>query len=757
MQRMKQRKIIHSRVVFSVLLPYYLMAIALILLFSSGLYVSYRIISAKNAEAIQKRQEEIVDIVYQRMTRYRKIGDVLATNNYIITFGSSQAKQQEEYLEVISSLQRELSNVSSIANVEVRQLATYYPTHGLLVTSSAVYDGKKATAGDSVLDYLYHGVITEETLNSIPEHNSWRCYYGERTGWIVRKMNNRDRVIAYVIVEYAWENLVPLTGYDDVILIGDDESYIYTNKADMSKDEYRGIRQDLKATRSFAYNSQEYRAIQCISSLMNMNIMVGIPLPNAMSVMGPVLIWLGILCILLLMIWYKIVYSRVLLPVKYLAEESELNGDFRAILSTARNNLLSLKNQKEAAEAEQKMLIPLGVGELLRRICLVSESEATRLAGRCLSLIGIRPGQKYFMVGLFQMEDEHNFFPKQDDKEPKVTPLFILNNILTDVLFSERIGVVATVGHYFIVIFDCLEKDSQENMWKTINWLLEYYKTNFRVILAATQPLIGDNEYKLKEITESTLNEIAFLEFWNKSQSVSDTIKKQTSLTTYFKSMRNLVNRLDDHDYIGAQDVFERILNENLPTSAANFRITRHRIYGIFAVLVAAFTERTADSDDMVRQLDYEQRLYEIDNITTLRNETKQIFSELIDFHRMTGLGKSGPQKIEAVKNYIREHYTERSMTGTSLADHFNLSSSYLSREFRRVTGYNLLEYIQRLQIDLAKTMLEKHSVKDTAEKVGFLDVQGLTRVFKKYEAITPGEYKRMIDKKRKEKRNILV
>ena len=50
---------------------------------------------------------------------------------------------------------------------------------------------------------------------------------------------------------------------------------------------------------------------------------------------------------------------------------------------------------------------------------------------------------------------------------------------------------------------------------------------------------------------------------------------------------------------------------------------------------------------------------------------------------------------------------------------------------------------LRRLRVEKAKQLLEECSVKETALQSGFWDTQSLVRVFKKYEGVTPGEYKK--------------
>ena len=54
----------------------------------------------------------------------------------------------------------------------------------------------------------------------------------------------------------------------------------------------------------------------------------------------------------------------------------------------------------------------------------------------------------------------------------------------------------------------------------------------------------------------------------------------------------------------------------------------------------------------------------------------------------------------------------------------------------------NLLEYIHKTRISAAKIFLKEYPVKDACIMSGFTDTQSFVRIFRKYESITPAEYR---------------
>lgn len=152
--------------------------------------------------------------------------------------------------------------------------------------------------------------------------------------------------------------------------------------------------------------------------------------------------------------------------------------------------------------------------------------------------------------------------------------------------------------------------------------------------MAATKPLIGDGPENLRKLIRKTMNDVNYLYFWQKNRIENEPAEEAEGLISFFKAMRNLVNRLDNQDYPGAKAMFGQIMEDNLPRTTQGFQITKYRIYGMIEMLVAAISERTSLGEDTLKKLDYEKRLYETDTLLSFRRTTEQIFMELIDIRQ---------------------------------------------------------------------------------------------------------------------------
>lgn len=103
----------------------------------------------------------------------------------------------------------------------------------------------------------------------------------------------------------------------------------------------------------------------------------------------------------------------------------------------------------------------------------------------------------------------------------------------------------------------------------------------------------------------------------------------------------------------------------------------------------------------------------------------------------------------ELAKKYLDENYV-RDMNITDVADSLDISYSYLSKIFRIRTGVTLTDYLNNLRIEKSKEYLANTflTLCEISEKIGYNNVQSYQRFFKKFVNITPGDYRKLHNKR---------
>jgi AraC-like DNA-binding protein len=100
------------------------------------------------------------------------------------------------------------------------------------------------------------------------------------------------------------------------------------------------------------------------------------------------------------------------------------------------------------------------------------------------------------------------------------------------------------------------------------------------------------------------------------------------------------------------------------------------------------------------------------------------------------------------ITNYIEEHYaTEISREG--IGQLFKLAPNYISFLFKQQTGSSFIEYLNKLRLNKACFLLKSYNqtLDEVALAVGFSSAAYFCRLFKKYNGITPTEYRNRGDK----------
>jgi two-component system response regulator YesN len=98
----------------------------------------------------------------------------------------------------------------------------------------------------------------------------------------------------------------------------------------------------------------------------------------------------------------------------------------------------------------------------------------------------------------------------------------------------------------------------------------------------------------------------------------------------------------------------------------------------------------------------------------------------------------------QSAKKYIERHYSASSMNVSLVAECLHLTPSYASAIYKKQTGESMLDTINKTRIQHARTLLTttRLSLDEIAEQVGYYNSSTLIRVFKKYEGVTPGQYR---------------
>ncbi|MBP5261581.1 MAG: response regulator [Clostridiales bacterium] len=105
---------------------------------------------------------------------------------------------------------------------------------------------------------------------------------------------------------------------------------------------------------------------------------------------------------------------------------------------------------------------------------------------------------------------------------------------------------------------------------------------------------------------------------------------------------------------------------------------------------------------------------------------------------------KRGNDITDSALNYVNQHYADSDISLDSVAEAINISANYLSALFSNKVGLSFVEYITKKRMAKAKQLLRSTSKRsgEIASEVGYKDPRYFSFVFKKYQGVTPSQYR---------------
>ena len=152
------------------------------------------------------------------------------------------------------------------------------------------------------------------------------------------------------------------------------------------------------------------------------------------------------------------------------------------------------------------------------------------------------------------------------------------------------------------------------------------------------------------------------------------------------------------------------------------------------------------NSDIFIEELKPIARLSGSNTVSEMKYEIMDILKKICEYVESTK--KDRNQKIiEQIIAIIEENYMNPNLSISNIAGNFGLTGPYVSKIFRDHMGEGIQDYINRVRLKRAKILLQKQhlNLEQIAYEVGYSNSNGLIRVFKKYEGITPGRFREML------------
>ncbi|MDR6880828.1 AraC-like DNA-binding protein [Bacillus sp. 3255] len=208
---------------------------------------------------------------------------------------------------------------------------------------------------------------------------------------------------------------------------------------------------------------------------------------------------------------------------------------------------------------------------------------------------------------------------------------------------------------------------------------------------------------------------------------------------------KHLVNLVKTGNRSGWSELLETLWEEHLDSRSLTPEMIRNLFHALAGTAVRTVYEVHSSMEeifgagfDLYQQLDQQPGLHK------KKECMEEAFGQISGWILQRKQGQSS-HMFTRIKAYVEQNYAQN-LSLTVLGDALGLSPSYLSSIFKEITGMNCVDYINSKRVEEAKALLSRSgdTITDISDQVGFTNSNTFIRVFKKYEGVTPGQFRQM-------------
>ncbi len=207
------------------------------------------------------------------------------------------------------------------------------------------------------------------------------------------------------------------------------------------------------------------------------------------------------------------------------------------------------------------------------------------------------------------------------------------------------------------------------------------------------------------------------------------------------------------------KDIMQKILDGDITAAKKNSKITIDTIFSdtslilslkyIYKSMIDIYIEKmlsikiNIDEIEFIRKRNISKGVDNLETIEEIKDYVEEFCNnsiELIDSYSR----RTQYKHIECAKDYVENNYQNVNLSLNMVAEYVGINSSYLSRLFKEILNVKFVDYLNQYRVEKAKYLIDNtdFAITEIGYKTGFSSMPTFFRVFKKYNGITPGQYR---------------
>jgi AraC-like DNA-binding protein len=357
--------------------------------------------------------------------------------------------------------------------------------------------------------------------------------------------------------------------------------------------------------------------------------------------------------------------------------------------------------------------------------------------------------EDYFLCIVVSIDHAHRFMHRNTPEERYYTKEFILK-VYEDILNeSWKCAGVQFEKENLVFILNFTESRAVRAQAELEPILSGIKKKIYEVIDGTVTTAVG-NYYKGRSKIESSFTEarnlLKYRMLYGSDKILTAwSVNHEPDMEYYYPASleKHIFNYLKlgmREELRGTFNAFiDEIRNRNL--SYDNIIQAIHQLIG--EIVKYMLNEHLNPVDVFSTKTSLYQHLSTLGTLDEIRLWLNNIFVSILDYVEI----RDGTQNkyIILIQDYFQNHYQE-DVSFEELSARVGISYSHLRKLFREELNTTIIDYLNTLRIEKSKRLLKdtNSSLQEIAASVGYNNIQSFKRFFKKYEGITPAEYRKI-------------
>ena len=206
-----------------------------------------------------------------------------------------------------------------------------------------------------------------------------------------------------------------------------------------------------------------------------------------------------------------------------------------------------------------------------------------------------------------------------------------------------------------------------------------------------------------------------------------------------------LINSITSGALPSASAILDDVFEANFREAQLTVEMARCLMFDMIATMMKALTSLSSTDSDAAFWASTKpvSRLTSCHSLEQLKSEMSTIL-EAVCQHVNESRPSHAAQLCTQIDEIVQANLHDRNLGPELVADRLEMNSAYVGRLYREERGIGLSQHIKALRISEARSLLAESdpTVRQIADRLGFVDSNALIRAFKASEGVTPGEYR---------------